>query len=554
MKTALHILRKDLRRFAPGIGIYVLVILFGYAVALSNLDAARTVPGIGRDIVKLFQQAPLARWIVVGLLAAWAIHEDRSVGDRTAWMTRPIRPGDLVMAKAGFLATALALPAAILGAAVALWLRAPPGEVAAVAATDFIFTLFAAGVFAGVAVLTRNVAQTVMLGTGIFGTIAVTAFLLFEVARIQLPDQPSGLRAPSSFLVIAAGFLGSALAVLAHQYATRRTLRTAAIGAALALPAYFIGRYWPWNFWPDTRETAAVAPTPPGGLRLAMGSPLLDFRTRENAFGQGEGSLMMQLHLDNVPAGRMFVIGDMASSLSLDDGRTVVPSDPLKGGPQFGVDAAATAALGLAPAKDRRHDAYNAVFQCPGGLFRSLQGRSGRLEGVASAYERIFEVVVTLPVKPGAESIADGHLARITSTRLTAGLWTVGFQFAQVSPVLGVQPLNYPDVSLLINARRGEYSASEGGSTYGTAGPEMLFRGQYLYFATTQSAKTGMPTGKVDADWLAGASYFYLRPKAVGAAGVHLKLVANAITVPTHSIRRHFIVINPDGSRDEFDR
>jgi hypothetical protein len=101
MRTALAILRKDLRRFWWEIAITLLTL-----VLLSWLDAQRFD----------FVPRPLEALLCVFLPLAWAylvavvIQEDGPTGGRQFWMVRPISPISLVLAKAMFIVIAIQLP------------------------------------------------------------------------------------------------------------------------------------------------------------------------------------------------------------------------------------------------------------------------------------------------------------------------------------------------------------------------------------------------------------------------------------------------------------
>jgi len=80
MRLALHIFRKDTRRFW-----WEITVTLGLLVALAYMDAHR----IG------FIPGPMEGWLNMLLPSAWAylvglvIHDEALVGDRQFWITRP---------------------------------------------------------------------------------------------------------------------------------------------------------------------------------------------------------------------------------------------------------------------------------------------------------------------------------------------------------------------------------------------------------------------------------------------------------------------------------
>src|SRR2546430_5848802 len=201
MNLPIHILRKDLRKFGFLIGLSVLVTIFGYCIVLSNLDATRVFSGIASNLTKLFQQAPLARWVTVFLLSVWVILEDRGVGDRVAWMTRPIHVRHILVAKFSFLVLAVALPAGLVGLGVALWLKAPLTAALAVGLSDSLFTLAGAVIFATAAVVCATMNRVLFLIAASFGIVMTISYCLFQLGHLELPAAPPNITAGTNFLV-----------------------------------------------------------------------------------------------------------------------------------------------------------------------------------------------------------------------------------------------------------------------------------------------------------------------------------------------------------------
>jgi len=551
MKTILHILLKDLRKFWPVILATVVVRIFGYGLALANLDAMRGLSGLGPVLPKVLQQAPLAQWAMVFLLSVWVVLEDRAVGDRIGWLTRPIFARDLLAAKFCFLVLAVAVPAGLVGAGVAVWLNAPLPTVLAMGTSSLLFTLFAAAIFATIAVVCGSLNQALLLTAGLFCGVALGSYALFELAQVKLPLAPTGISGRSTFIVAVGMTSISAIATLGHQYGTLRSLRTVVLAVLLSLVTFAAVRWWPLSFWPDSRVLAVASPTPADKLKLISGSGPADFRTREPDFGEQRASVLVPLRLDGILPDRSFEVRAVDSTLAMDTGVTI--STVNRYGAVIEDELAAAAALGFAtPA--HAPSQYITVVDCALDQFRQLQGQSGKLTARFSLNEMHYEAVARLPVRAGAEIKSDGQLSRIFSTQFINGSCDIGFQFAHIVPVLGTRRPAWPNHTVLVNAKRGEYSDSHGGNMSGTGGPEMAFITSHNRFAETRSQQNSKIVGKVDAAWLADAELYFLVGDEVEGGPVSLSFTMDKLTVPTTQVTRHVIVINPDGTRDEYDR
>jgi hypothetical protein len=115
MKQALHILAKDIRRFWGEVSLSVAVMVaFAWEYPRQWLDASVEWERLGLRFQRqeqllgglLMLLIPLTWWLLITRL----VHEERLVGDRQFWITRPYEWKKLVAAKAIFLLIFLYLP------------------------------------------------------------------------------------------------------------------------------------------------------------------------------------------------------------------------------------------------------------------------------------------------------------------------------------------------------------------------------------------------------------------------------------------------------------
>lgn len=226
-EQVVHVFRKDVRR---------------YWLALAALGAAivaQVVFGIdvsGRYGMRLGISMGL---LMLGLVAltALVVQEDSPAGDRAFWSTRPISGGALLAAKLLFVGLLLVTVPAIaqtvwfesLGVDFPRWIVT--GETA----------LYVGGTLAMVALgaaVTRTLRGFLVLAIGVG---MATSALTGQLMRMDPNAFEPGYRLTGGWLQQWA-WLAIGGGLLVHQYVTRRTVRTVAIGAAL-VPLALWGAY-----------------------------------------------------------------------------------------------------------------------------------------------------------------------------------------------------------------------------------------------------------------------------------------------------------------------
>lgn len=219
-RQIVHVFRKDVRRLWP----YLLGILVLWVLHVSDGLPSSASLGLRRLPVPL-SLLPL----LLGIGALLVVHEDPPAGDRSFWPTRPLHPGAVLAAKAGFIVLFLCLLPVI---AQAIWFRSLGAEgpllmpsLDSAVAVGSVLAMFAAG-----AALTTTVQG--FLGVGLSFWLGVE--LLRVIATPDAPTYDYGVGTTRAYLEDLAWLVVSAGA-LAHQYLTRRTGRTMVVGATAIL-------------------------------------------------------------------------------------------------------------------------------------------------------------------------------------------------------------------------------------------------------------------------------------------------------------------------------
>src|ERR1017187_570553 len=334
MKQALHIFRKDARRFAYQIcALAALTYMWAWAnIAESRGDLpANRYAGFASVVLIV------GWWYLVSLL----VHDEPLTGDRQFWITRPYSRGSLAAAKLLFVLAFFNAPLLLAGFAILaaagyqplaylpnfLWMQLtltatvvlPPAAVAALTRTLVQFVIAILGLFAGLLFLSA------IAGTGMRGTLYQSTELAWT-AGILLPLLCS---AP-------------ALLVLVLQLRARNRLVSAGAGIALIVLMQYTGglsrqlgtavqsRLFGQNGAASVTgvlvvlNMGGIQPDPkhpdPDGVTLAVPLRVVNIPAGETAAPE-----IVELTLET-PAGRRWSSGWIAAASTEADGLQVDPS------------------------------------------------------------------------------------------------------------------------------------------------------------------------------------------------------------------------------------
>jgi hypothetical protein len=233
MKQALHIFRKDVRRFA-----YQICAL----TALTFVWAWANVPGGQADFPNVRFAGMAGAVLIVGwfYLISLLVHEESLTGNRQFWVTRPYSRRSLAAAKLLFVLAFLNVPLLLGGFAI----LASAGYQPLAYLPNFLWMqlTFAAVVLllpAALAALTRNLVQFVLTFLGLIGLLLLTSIAGTMVPHYGATFQSNGLVwAVGIFLMLS--IAAPALLVFFLQLRTRNRLVSASAGVALLVLTMFI--------------------------------------------------------------------------------------------------------------------------------------------------------------------------------------------------------------------------------------------------------------------------------------------------------------------------
>ncbi len=268
MSLVWHIVRKDLRRLAVPLALW-LVLLVGEAGWLPKISAAArldlmTFEGLG-SFVMVWEVITL----VVGfLLAAWLVMEDGLTSTQAFWRTRPIHGARLLAAKtAGALLMFSVLPVLMLvpvwlGLGFSAWAMAVAAGELAIGSLPFTLAAFT------LACLTETSGQFLVRLVG--ATLVLPWLVMFALdAWPKGRPSPAEVLADSQGPLVFGALVLTAASVLVHQYLRRDLRRSVVVLAAGLVLMVAVGRFGPRNLSTGNHDI------PPAATRV--GEPSVRF-------------------------------------------------------------------------------------------------------------------------------------------------------------------------------------------------------------------------------------------------------------------------------------
>lgn len=230
MNVILHLVLKDLRCFRGALSVFALVLAMKWLVGLMLISGDSAPTQETAEFIQYFHLVLVIIDVVLALLVvAGLIHEDSVVGTDATWLTRPVSPIQMLLAKAGSLVVALgALPVVV---TIPWWLLNDLTG-AQIAKASLHLGLVNAGIALAAlpfAVLTRSTVGFIVSSIGLLVVLQATLGVVRVVVREAgvIPSQDPSTRVIVLFFCL---LILTSLGVVLHQYLTRRTARSLALG------------------------------------------------------------------------------------------------------------------------------------------------------------------------------------------------------------------------------------------------------------------------------------------------------------------------------------
>ena len=257
MSLILHLVRKDFRRVRAMLAIWYPILILS-VVLDARIELFLDGRGPAQEVgTPSSAELDLAVFVLVGLVVIFfdllvraaivskLVHDDATVGSTAFWLSRPITGGTLLASKAILLALAM-IPADI---AVQLIASSHLSGSPSTSPEVFLMPVLSTAVFMMLAVLTPSLAGMAVLG-GIMAGVTWGAFLVLSWLAVPLVGGEGIAEVATRAVTRNAPWLlllGVCVAVICHQYQTRRTKRSLVI-AFSGIPFFLLLLATGW-FW-----------------------------------------------------------------------------------------------------------------------------------------------------------------------------------------------------------------------------------------------------------------------------------------------------------------
>ncbi len=266
MKLTWHIIRKDFRRLALPLALW-LVLTMGHTLLLAVYWGDNQVSGGAFEGLRYYAFSVGALMMGVGfVLAAWLVMEDSLVSTQAFWPTRPISGGRLLAAKA--LGAILMFSVAPVLVLLPLWIgcRFSAYEIGCAA--------WQLGSSQGMCSVAAFVIASVTANSRQFLIRAVGAAIILPTLSAVMADKldsahaglSSGVLVSQGWLILVTVFVAP-LGVIVHQYLSRFTGRSWAIGGLALIVFVVLPFTWKWDISELVQTSRGVDATEEAEIR-----------------------------------------------------------------------------------------------------------------------------------------------------------------------------------------------------------------------------------------------------------------------------------------------
>ncbi len=244
MNSILHIFRKDFRHLRLLLGVWFLLTVLATGVGVQFLNSLGPGRIDGQAALALFVLVTAAT-MVLATIVSRLVHDDSIVGSSAFWLSRPIPKGILLASKLFFLSLAIVLPEKLVVLYAANHLTAgdylPPGY-------DWhgiiVFYTPAAVYLMVAAALTPSLPRMLLLG-GIMASVTAGGLIGATWLALHLDFLTSSVFEATLMMNAEIFALVGCMAVICHQYLTRRTTRSTIL-AFSGILVYILLFSGPW--------------------------------------------------------------------------------------------------------------------------------------------------------------------------------------------------------------------------------------------------------------------------------------------------------------------
>jgi hypothetical protein len=284
MNLITHLVKTDIRRSRGLLLVWLLLLALQGLLASFGMNPGDR--GAQVFFALISQYMPQLEMLFLVVFVSFVILGDPLVGTTGFWLTRPIPRSTLLQSKALFAAVVIVLPAVLVEAVVFAANGMTPHYIALVVPDIILEKLTLILVVASIAALTPTFGRFAIVAAAIvvalFAEELVASWMRFftsgsqDLSLIRSRDVATCL-----WIIFGAG------AVVAHQYLTRRTVRSivaAVIVGAATIPAQHL---WAWDFMAPAMPKNGVLPFDVSAVKIELEGNIF---TQEIMTASGQGA------------------------------------------------------------------------------------------------------------------------------------------------------------------------------------------------------------------------------------------------------------------------
>lgn len=461
MSLTMHIVRKDVRRLAWVLALWLVVLTSRVVLSVSGANAAGELTAADLLLQRLSDAIQWVEMLLAALIVARLVHEEPLVGLTAFWLTRPYDRARLLRAKLLFALVMLVGLPLLADLATMVLLDARNAALVRAGSTAAVFYVAATLSMMALATLTSSIGGFVLTILGIVTGIAVLLTALVSLASLW-PAEAPGYTPPQTpdvtrGLVMFAVYLCAALSVVVYQYFHRRWRVATGLAVAGLAATVVIPMLWPWSFARSGEirpgawaASAVVVHDPSWGTEVGdvnrawRGVP----RRRVNA----------RVTLSGTPPQITVNLIGMRSRLRFTDGTTVESSQASFFGSSFR-NATVEAALGGARLLSTREvygQGWAPMITLTEEEFTRHRGRAGRFEADVDFHLQRTREIGALPLTRGA-ALDDGvSRIEILGVQRRSGSRDVTIRRWRAHSLISLRPPTQDRLYALRHRARGE--------------------------------------------------------------------------------------------------
>ncbi len=286
MSMVANIVRKDTHRLLLALLVWLLLIAGQSALAIGGIKVAADIFKFQMILPTITSLLTFLQGLMIIVLIPLIVQDDAVVGSTAFWLTRPIARKELLAAKTGFVLIVLvALP--LLAEVFVLAVNGVTAQHILLAVPEIIIekTAFLISFFV-LAVLTPKLSRYALVGVIVFAVFMLFGVITWVVATFVPAlakilydyDRYDNASLTQSFEVVQnVYYIVVGLILIAHQYLTRRTVRTIAWAVAAYLVISVAGRFWSIDFLEVTSNAQRQASISDNiRMKIDIGRTLID--------------------------------------------------------------------------------------------------------------------------------------------------------------------------------------------------------------------------------------------------------------------------------------